>query len=111
MPYENPNGVGVDGTLQTSNVDGLRVVPKPVAKVGPLDQHRSPFLAVKKGDCLKHVFDICGFPLLVEFNDRANVLSGYGWWSWVSNLHGANCDLQPKRRLDASVCLRFPIAS
>lgn len=56
--HEDSNRGGVDA-LETADIDGLGVIAEPVSKVGSLDQHGGPFLAVQEGDTGEHILDIC----------------------------------------------------
>lgn len=55
--YQDSDGGSVDA-LQAADINGLRVIAKPIAKVGTLDEHGSPFLSVEKGDGLENILNI-----------------------------------------------------
>ena len=83
QPYKNADGGCVD-PLETANVDSLRVVAEPVAKVGPLDHHRGPFLAVEEEERLEHILNVSMSPIVTfDLGDRRDVSStercGLAW--------------------------------
>lgn len=55
--YQDPDG-GRIHAFETADIDGLRVVPEPVAKVGPGNHHGGPFLAVQEGQSLENILDV-----------------------------------------------------
>ena len=57
VTHENADGWCIDA-LQTAYINSLRVVTKPVAKVGSLDQHGCPFLAMEKGNAGEHILNV-----------------------------------------------------
>ena len=90
MTYQNANGSGIDA-LQAANVNSLRVVAEPIAKVGALDEHRRPFLPVEECESLEDILDIC------KICERDAPQRRFP--SSATNLHVANCDLQPAHHL------------
>lgn len=55
--YKDPYR-GSRDTFQTSNINSLRVVPKPVPKVDSFYHHSSPLMTFDEGNSLEHILNI-----------------------------------------------------
>lgn len=66
-------------TLQSTNVQSLGVITKPVAKVHALNHLRGPFLAAKEGEREESVFDVAVTKVAAfDFGDGGDVAGAEG---------------------------------
>ena len=74
-PDQNANRVCLD-TFQRANIDSLRIVAQPVAKIHALDHHRRPLVSLETRDRLEHVLYIAMAPVVAfDLGDRGDVPS------------------------------------
>ena len=62
-PDKNADGVGLDA-LESADIDSLRVITQPVAKVNAFDHHAGPLVTLKTSDLLEHIFDVAMAPVV-----------------------------------------------
>ena len=56
-PDQDTYGTGLN-TLESSNIDSLAVITKPISKIGSFNHHGGPFMTFDEGYRLKHILNL-----------------------------------------------------